>query len=243
MSSFHSRRRPGTVSFARFKLGLSQQQLADILGVSRSLIAMVETGKRRLPRSIANIYNELCNKAATVNPVGDFQVKRGRRPKLSQAGGLPSLVVTNYNNTARPNRRASVAPSLDDKKLRCLCQYTALAFQKRAAEERRQRLSEELSFVSTLLHSHKKLLTILPEGRTRKKYLGTCMHLGIRQRNIEKRLSKYSAVNMLRLELRLGILKVLTDPASISRTTPEKTDLLRAVHSTASTTFQICRAA
>ena len=46
-------------AFTRCRLGITQQQLANSLGISRSLLAMAETGKRKLPQSAMAYLQEM----------------------------------------------------------------------------------------------------------------------------------------------------------------------------------------
>lgn len=86
---------------ARSRLGYSQQQLADILGVSRSTVAMWESGKsrpdlnmlRRLAAALHTTVSELLGEEQTEMP-------RGVRIPVygSVAAGIPIEAVENYDS-------------------------------------------------------------------------------------------------------------------------------------------------
>lgn len=50
---------PSALAMVRVQLGITQQQLADTLGLSRALIAMAERGSRRLPDRARDYLNKL----------------------------------------------------------------------------------------------------------------------------------------------------------------------------------------
>ncbi|MGM9652744.1 MAG: LexA family protein [Eubacteriales bacterium] len=86
---------------ARSRLGYSQQQLADILGVSRSTVAMWESGKsrpdlnmlRRLAAALHTTVSELLGEEQTEMPHGV------RIPVFgSVAAGIPIEAVENYDS-------------------------------------------------------------------------------------------------------------------------------------------------
>lgn len=118
-----TKRRTGTVSFARFKLGLTQQELADTLGVSRSLIAMVETGKRKWPPAAHTIYLALCNKAAAINPGEAIEIKKGRKPATAQTIQQTPSVVTNYRRYRWKRRRSMTGRSKNRARLAKAMRY------------------------------------------------------------------------------------------------------------------------
>jgi transcriptional regulator with XRE-family HTH domain len=90
------RRKPASPCYPRMQFGISQQQLADILGVSRSLVTMMEQGKRKLPRDVNNIYLRLCRKADELPSPAAMAIKRGRKPTGSNSDLFFVPLVSNY---------------------------------------------------------------------------------------------------------------------------------------------------
>ena len=89
-------RKPASPCYARLRFGISQQQLADLLGVSRSLITMMEQKKRNLPRDAKAIYLTLCEKADELPAPAIMSIKRGRKPKGSSSNLFFVPPVSNY---------------------------------------------------------------------------------------------------------------------------------------------------
>lgn len=93
-------RRPASPCYARLRFGINQQQLADILGVSRSLVTMMEQGKRKLPREAKAIYLRLCRKADELPSPAIMTIKRGRKPR----GSSSNLFITSTVSKYRPKK-------------------------------------------------------------------------------------------------------------------------------------------
>jgi len=87
---------PSGMVFMRIELGITQQQLADILGVSRSLLAMAERGHRRLPGTVLPCLQELRAIARKV----PYTPKPSRRRRPSVASKRPA-----YNRILFTTRR------------------------------------------------------------------------------------------------------------------------------------------
>jgi transcriptional regulator with XRE-family HTH domain len=66
------------IPYLRVQLGLTQQQLADSLGISRSLVAMAETNRRSLPRKAMPLVLGMHRLAAKMPLRREINVKRGR---------------------------------------------------------------------------------------------------------------------------------------------------------------------
>ncbi len=99
MEIIKRRRRFSSLTMLRSKFGFTQQQFADTLGVSRSLIAMLETGSRSLPAHARNVYHELISKANEIPFSETMLIKRGRKPLHSDRLHLHSSTVTNFRTT------------------------------------------------------------------------------------------------------------------------------------------------
>lgn len=198
-----NKRCPGTISFVRFKLGLTQQQFADTLGVSRSLIAMMETGKRQIPRFVMDIYLQLSDKAAAINPDAVIIIKRGRKPAQ-----LPtSVVVTNYGSTADKSDKDACIDVLQKKKRMLYYQHVALQFKKERMEEKAHLLSDQLIYVNAMLDNSRKLFDTLPAGRVRDKYELMAAFFYAKQIKLRQELKKIGPVAVLQTEYQMNVLE------------------------------------
>ncbi len=193
--------RPPVVSFVRYRLGLSQQQLADALGISRSIIAMVETRKRKFPKSVADIYRDMCRSAEAINPGGVISVKRGRR-RTGQS--LPTVKI---NKSSTVTKNEPVADWLQQRKDLVRYQHTALQFKKRAAEERHRKLSVKLIVVNGMLNASKELMDKLPEGNRRDKYELRAAVLFAKQVRLKQQLKKCGVLAQMQTEYQTNMLE------------------------------------
>jgi transcriptional regulator with XRE-family HTH domain len=207
----HAQRRRSNPCFARLKLGLSQQQLADSLGVSRSMIAMVETGKRNLPSRSAQLYLQICDKAKAINPLGMILVKRGRKPArhLSDA-------VTNWENAGANDSLQPFTDRLRLKKEKLQYQCIVLECKREATQERSNRLAIQLGENSVKLEISTKLFNLLPEGRQRDKHELLAAVTYARQLRLQQQLRRYSPVILLQIEFAAN--KLATHIALIDET-------------------------
>jgi transcriptional regulator with XRE-family HTH domain len=94
--SFLKKRKAASPCYARMRFGISQQQLADLLGVSRSLVTMMEQKKRKLPHEAKAIYLRLCQKADELPLPANMTIKRGRKPPGSGSNQFFPSFVSNY---------------------------------------------------------------------------------------------------------------------------------------------------
>ncbi len=99
MQTFKRRRHFSSLTMLRGKFGFTQQQFADTLGVSRSLIAMLETGNRSLPAHARDTYHELISKANEIPFSESMLIKRGRKPLHAAKLQFQSSTVTNFRTT------------------------------------------------------------------------------------------------------------------------------------------------
>lgn len=195
-------RRSGHVSFVRYKLGLSQQQLADSLGVSRSMIGMVETGKRTLTAPVALIYRDMCRSAAALNPEGYTRIKRGRkstRPDFS--------VVTNYDNSGSLEKNAAFTAWLKQKRETLRYLHTGLQIKRRATGGRFRQLSGEMQVTMLLLKASTGLRDQLPEGKLQDKYELQAAILYARKIKLTQQLRRYGPVSLLKTEYQMGLVE------------------------------------
>jgi len=87
---------PSGMVCMRIELGITQQQLADILGISRSLLAMAERGHRSLPSTVLPALQQLTGIARKV----PYTPKPTRRRRPSVASKRPA-----YNRILFSTRR------------------------------------------------------------------------------------------------------------------------------------------
>lgn len=80
------KQRQSTMALVRIDLGITQQQLANSLGISRSLLSMAERGARRLPPQAAGYLHQLLRIAKDAPPT----VSARRRPRPSVASKRPA---------------------------------------------------------------------------------------------------------------------------------------------------------
>ena len=101
-------RKPASPCYARLRFGISQQQLAELLGVSRSLVTMMEQGKRKLPRDVNTIYLRLCRKADELPSLTTMTIKRGRKPGGTGSNPVFMPTVSNYRTENFDTRKSRV---------------------------------------------------------------------------------------------------------------------------------------
>lgn len=90
---------PSGMALVRIELGITQQQLADTLGVSRALIGMAERGNRRLPQRALEYMDKLRQIAGRV-PHAPTLPKR-RRPSIATKRPLYNRIhFSSRNNKA-----------------------------------------------------------------------------------------------------------------------------------------------
>lgn len=90
------------MAMVRVDLGITQQQLADTLGISRALVGMAERGTRRLPKRAMDYLHSL-RRVAEQNPP---TVVISRRKRPSVATRRPA-----YNRIPFSSRREKIAGS------------------------------------------------------------------------------------------------------------------------------------
>jgi transcriptional regulator with XRE-family HTH domain len=198
-----AKRRQGNISIVRYKLGLSQQQLADTLGVSRSLIAMFETGKRKLPKAAADIYLDIYKSASAMNPDGGTIIKRGRKPAFQNFS-----VVTNYDNSTPKTEKEMFLARLELQKTTLCCQLLGLQIKRKTTEERQQQFSNQLICVNAMLDVYRTLFDTLPEGRHRDKCELQAAVLYAQQVKLKQQLKKCSPVALVQMEYQMRILEI-----------------------------------
>jgi DNA-binding XRE family transcriptional regulator len=197
-----TRRRHGNVCFVRYKLGLSQQQLAESLGVSRSLIAMFETGKRKLPRAVNTIYLDMCRKAEVVNPEGVLTIKRGRKP-----AGQHFSSVTNCKSADVIIKKEAFKAKLQQRQKNLGYQHIALQHKKEALQKRAMLISDQLFYVTTMQKVCSELVNKLPEGKVRDRYELLGATYNAKQIRLKQQYKKCSPVAILQTEFQINVLK------------------------------------
>jgi len=80
----------------RVQLGLSQQQLANSLGISRSALALAETGRRPIPEAVQLLLRQMMEVAATMPATG-----AGNKRRCKKTGALPGRSNNRVRNAAR----------------------------------------------------------------------------------------------------------------------------------------------
>ncbi|UOQ72150.1 helix-turn-helix domain-containing protein [Hymenobacter cellulosilyticus] len=100
--------------------GLAQQELADFLGVSRGLVALVETGRRTLPPPAevrlallsAHVSREATCPASSLPAPAWEPLQLHQRKCLRQAQGLRQELAQRQTQTAQYQRRLQTLPAL-----------------------------------------------------------------------------------------------------------------------------------
>jgi transcriptional regulator with XRE-family HTH domain len=102
---------PSALAFIRMDLGITQQELADTVGISRALVAMAERGTRRLPEKARDYLEKLRVIAVKYPPAA--RVSKKKRPSIASLRPLYNRVPFSTRSGKNANVHiATIAGSL-----------------------------------------------------------------------------------------------------------------------------------
>ncbi len=200
----------------RQMLGLSQQQMAELLGVSKSTIGMVETGQRKLP-------------VAALLKVADLEVKLAAAQKQQELLRSEIKDPTIYSSlkTGIMNYTVSLIMTVPDCQALINIATTekdTLAYRKLGLERQRmsatitsQEIESSLLAVTTELQALQSVYNSLPEGPAKVDTFNNIKRNEYKKFLLEQRKENYGVLALLQKEY---------DIASIDRSIVETDDFI-----------------
>jgi transcriptional regulator with XRE-family HTH domain len=204
----------------RLYLGLTQQEFADRLGISRSLLAMTETGKRSLPASAQKLLLGLHHATAHM-PVPEtgflLEKKRGRlspngrvhnrlnKPEWQRdIARLPEL--TSGGNQDRAECAALIRMQVVQKEtLQQQLQY--MMQEREAALAKEQELAAQLNLTGSLIEiAGKRIIGYDSPLKKKNAEIGKAK-LGHKKLLLERQLMRYNPPSILEREFRINVIE------------------------------------
>ena len=221
------------IASIRVLLGITQQQLANSLGVSRSLVAMAETNKRALPSAALPLLKGMNQIAATIpEPVNTRRTAyrynrvrhstrteslRGARVAASTLATKWQPAMTSYNKPLQEQNNYSIGllktkgdceqllNSLLIQKAGRHHELQFLQLERETAAAKGTELSAQLLVVNALLEAGQRLVSTYPQSPAIKKWELRNAKYHYKKLLLEHKMENFTEASLLQRELRINI--------------------------------------
>jgi DNA-binding XRE family transcriptional regulator len=225
-----------TSAYVRVHIGLTQQQLANSLGISRSTLALAETGRRPMPASAEPMLQDMLAIAKAMPAPSGVDKREGRNNRVSSQAALHTVgkkpfvtaqalsstlskqgVMTRYPSRIKegPAFSMHLLGNTDCQDLLHECsikqgrgqsQLAYLQLEARTAVTRGQELQAQLEYVTTMLQVNRDLIERFPFATGKRKLEHRNAKLHCRRLVLEDRLEHFDAPAMLLREYNINVM-------------------------------------
>jgi hypothetical protein len=216
----------------RLHLGLTQQQLADSLGMSRSALAMAETGRRPMPEFAEPLLRQMMTVAIKM-PIPQFNNWRHnrvhpsarlhthtkksfvtRQSSIAASYTAPALTRYGSGNSSRPSFSVQLLESqahcqqlidsLSVKKERLRYQLQYLHLEATIAVKRGKEISAQLTYVNTMIQSNLVIMEQFPTHKRKLEHRNAKLYC--KKLLLEDRLEHFDAASMILREYTINVM-------------------------------------